>query len=192
MKLSVGFPFGALAALVAAPVALAHSSISPPVAKANTLQQFTLEVQAEKEGATTNRIEITIPEGFDVETFAAAPGWKRQAVSAGSGEEQHAQRVVWTGGESAPREDPVFHFTGTLQSARTFAVEVRQTYSDGSVVDWAGPRASEHPAAYVEGFSSIGGGGSSTLAIVALIVGALGVLLGIVALAIASGRRTLT
>jgi hypothetical protein len=51
------------------------------------------------------------------------------------------------------------------------------------VVEWAGPEGSEQPAAFVEGVSSLGGGGTTTLPIVALIIGAVGVLLGIAGLA---------
>ena len=64
-------------ALVLTSAAAAHSSISPPIAKAKTLQQFTLEVQAEKENARTTRVEVTFPDGFNVETFPATLGWKR-------------------------------------------------------------------------------------------------------------------
>jgi len=59
---------------------------------------------------------------------------------------------------------------------------VRQTYSNGKVVDWSGAESSDTPAPRVEAVSSFGGS-SSTLTIVALVVGAIGVLLGIVALA---------
>ncbi len=67
---------------------------------------------------------------------------------------------------------------------------MRQTYSDGSVVDWSGSESSDTPAPIVEVVSSLrGGGGSSTLAIVALVVGALGIIVGLVALL--GGRRDL-
>jgi len=172
-----------LVALAVAPHAWAHASITAPVVKAKTLQQFTLDVQAEKENATTTRVEVDFPEGFEVETFPASPGWKRSAVTEGGGEEAPVRRVVWSGREQSRRADPVFHFTGTLAAAKTYAVEVRQVYSDGEVVDWDGPEGSERPAAFVEGVSSFGDNSGSTLAIVALIVAGIGAMLGIVALA---------
>ena len=141
-----------------------------PSLRRKTLQQFTLEVQAEKEGARTTTVELSVPGGFNIESFADTPGWKRQVTSEGSCEEAHAQRVVWTGAEKSGRDDPVFHFTATLDSAKTYAVKVRQVYDDGSLVDWDGPADSEQPAAFVKGVSSIGGGGRTTLTIVALIV----------------------
>ena len=42
-------------ALVLADAAFAHAIVSPPVAKAKVLQQFTLSVPTEEEGATTTR-----------------------------------------------------------------------------------------------------------------------------------------
>jgi hypothetical protein len=59
---------------------------------------------------------------------------------------------------------------------------VRQTYSNGKIVDWSGSESSDTPAPTIEGVSDLGGGGSSTLAIVALIVAAVGVLLAVVGL----------
>lgn len=162
--------------------AAAHSSISPPVAKTNTLQQFTLDLQAEKPDAVTTRVEVDFPDGFHVETFPAVPGWKRSAVTKGSGEEEAAvRRVVWTGREASPDADPVFRFTGTLADAKSYGVKVRQIYSDGEVEDWSGPEGSEKPAAFVEGVSSLGGS-SSTLAIVALVVSGIAVLVAVVGL----------
>jgi hypothetical protein len=49
-------------------------------------------------------------------------------------------------------------------------------------VDWTGSESSDTPAPTIEAVSSFGGSGS-TLTIVALIVGGIGVLLGIVGLA---------
>jgi hypothetical protein len=66
---------------------------------------------------------------------------------------------------------------------------VLQTYSDGSLVDWSGAESSDAPAPSIEAKSSLGGGGTSTLTIVALVVGALGVVLGAIALFSRSGRQ---
>ena len=176
-------------AFVLASGAWAHSSINPPVAKAKTLQPFTLELQAEKENARTTRVEVTFPEGFNVETFPARPGWKRTAVTEGDGEEGRVLRVVWTGGEPTPRDDPVFQFTGTLDGAKTYGVEVRQSYSDGSVDNWEGPEGSEEPAAFVEGVSSLGGGETGIVPWVALVLGGLGLVFGVVALVSRGGRE---
>jgi uncharacterized protein YcnI len=179
----------ATGAMMIAPEALAHASISPPVAQTSTLQQFTLEVQAEKEGPKTTTVEMTVPDRFNIESFANTPGWERRITAQGSGEEAHAQHVVWTGVEGSARDDPVFHFTGTLEWPKTYGVKIRQVYTDGSLVDWDGPADSEEPAAYVKGVSSIGGGGRTTLTIVALVLAGIGVLIAVVGLVGRAGGR---
>jgi uncharacterized protein YcnI len=173
----------AAATLVLAGRASAHAIVSPPVAKAKDSQQFTLSVPTEEEGATTTEIELTVPDGLAIDSFEPSPGWKRSQQAAGSGEERVIQKVTWTGGKVPTDEDAVFRFNGSLDSSKTYTVPVRQTYSNGKVVDWSGSESSDTPAPRVEGVSSFGGGSSSTLTIVALIVGAIGVLLGILGLA---------
>jgi periplasmic copper chaperone A len=87
----------------------------------------------------------------------------------------------------------VLSFTGVPAKAKDYAFAVRQTYSDGSVVVWSGDESSDTPAAHLaataEASSSGGGSDSSkTIAIVALIVGGLGLLVG--GAGLLSGRRT--
>jgi uncharacterized protein YcnI len=178
------------AVLVWAPAALAHAAISPPVAKTRVLQQFTLAVPTEKEGATTTEVELTVPDGVAIDSFEPEPGWTRRVSQTGSGESAVVQRVTWTGGHVPTDEDAVFHFQGTLTGgSRDYVFQVRQTYSDGSVVNWDGPESSDAPSPVVEG-SSLGGGPSTPLVIAALVVGAVGVLIGVIGLV--AGRRPLT
>jgi uncharacterized protein YcnI len=183
MRKAVVLVAAATFALVLAREAFAHAVVSPPVAKAKVLQQFVLSVPTEEEGATTKQIEMTVPSGFAIDSFEPAPGWKRQEQATGSGEERVIQTVRWSGGSVPTDEDAVFRFNASLASDKTYTVKVRQMYSDGKIVDWTGSESSDTPAPLVEGVSSLGGGGTTTLTIVALIVGAVGVLLGIAALA---------
>jgi uncharacterized protein YcnI len=177
------------AALVAAAAASAHAIVSPAVALDKKLQQFTLSVPTEKEGLTTSEIQLTVPSGFAIDSFEPAPaGWKQQVQSTGSGESAIVQKVTWTGGHVPTDEDAVFRFNGSTTGAKTYTFDVRQTYSDGSVVEWSGPESSDTPAPAIEAVSSLGGGGSPTLAIVALAVGILALLVGVVALATRGGR----
>jgi uncharacterized protein YcnI len=173
----------AVCTLVLASVASAHALMSPPVAKSKVLQQFTLSVPTEEEGATTTEIELTVPDGFAIDSFEPSPGWKRAESAAGSGEARVIQKVTWSGGKVPTDEDAVFRFNGSLRSDKTYTFEVRQTYSDGKVVDWTGPESSDTPAPTIEAVSDLGGGSSSTLTIVALVLAAVGVVLGIVGLA---------
>jgi len=176
-------------ALVAAGGAWAHATISPPVAKAKVLQQFTLSVPTEKEGATTTTIELIPPSGFAIDSFEPSPGWKREVKAQGSGEEAAIQGVTWTGGSVPTSEDSVFRFNASVDSAKAYTFDVKQTYSDGTVVDWSGPESSDTPAPVVEGVSSLGGGSSSTLPIVAIALAAVALLLAVVGLA--SSKRSL-
>jgi uncharacterized protein YcnI len=176
------------AVLVWTPAALAHASISPPVAKTGVLQQFTLAVPTEKANATTTRIELTVPVGVAIDSFEAAPGWTRQQV--GHGGPLSPLTIRWTGGRVPTDDDAVFHFQGTLTGgSKDYVFQVRQTYSDGSVVDWNGPESSDSPSPVVEG-SSLSGGPSILLVIAALVVGAVGVVIGVIGLL--AGRRPLT
>ena len=169
--------------------AWAHAEISPPVTKSKTLQLFTLAVPTEKEGLTTTKIELTLPSGFGIDSFVSETGWKRQLQQTGSGENAVIQKITWTGGNVPTGEDAIFQFLASPDSSKTYTFGVRQTYSDGSVVDWSGPESSDTPAPRIEAKSSLGGGGSSTLSIIALVVGGIGVLLGAVALATRGGSR---
>jgi uncharacterized protein YcnI len=168
--------------------AFAHAEVSPPVAMAKAGQVFTLAVPTEEEGATTTTVELTPPAGFAIDSFAPSPGWKREVKQTGEGEDAVIQQVTWSGGNVPTDEDALFQFVATPDSATTYTFAVRQTYSNGKVVDWSGSESSDTPAPTVEAKSSLGGG-SSTLTIVALVLGGVGVVLGLIALL--AGRRAL-
>jgi uncharacterized protein YcnI len=190
-------PLLAAAAAVAAALALAapafgHAVVSPPVAQSGTLQVFTLSVPTEREDRRTTEVELTVPKGFAIDSFAPAPGWRRKVSSTGSGESAVVSKVIWSGGSVPTEEDAVFQFNATATDDETYTFGVRQIYDDGSVVDWTGDESSDTPAPQVAAKASLGGGGSSTLTIVALIVGAAGVLLAIVALLASRGERPVT
>ena len=180
----------ATAALVVASSASAHAEVSPPVALSNHLQLFTLAVPTEKENAETTEVELTPPAGFSIDSFVPSPWWKRTLQQTGSGENAVITKVTWSGGKVPTEDDAVFQFLGQPSSGKTYTFGVRQTYSDGSVVDWNGPESSDTPAPTVEAKSSLGGGGTSTLTIVALVLGALGTVIAVVAL-VSGGRRAL-
>ena len=178
-----------LTGLAFASSAWAHAEISPPVTKSKTAQLFTVAVPTEKEGLTTTKVELTPPSGFGIDSFVPAVGWKRQLQETGSGENAVIQKVTWTGGRVPTDEDAVFQFLASADSNKTYTFTVRQTYSDGSVVDWSGPESSDTPAPTIEAKSSLGGGGSSTLAIIALAVAGVAVVLSGLSLAMRGGTR---
>jgi uncharacterized protein YcnI len=182
----------ALAALATAAAASAHAIVSPAVALDKKLQQFTLSVPTEKEKLTTTEIELTVPSGFAIDSFEPPPtGWKMQVQATGSGDSAVVQKVTWTGGHVPTDEDAVFRFNASTSGAKTYTFDVRQTYSDGSIVDWNGPETADTPAPTIDALSSIGGGGTSTLTIVALVLAGVALLVALGSL-VSRGGRSLT
>src|SRR3954464_471874 len=182
-------PLHAARSLPLAAPACGHAVISPPVVEPATLQVFTLSVPTEREDRTTTSIELTAPKGCAIHSFAPARGWRRKVSSTGSGEGAVVNRVTWTGGAVPTEEDAVFQFNASASAAQTYTFQVRQTYDDETVVDWSGAESSDTPAPQIEARDSLGGSGSSTIAIVALITAGLAVLLAAAALLGARGGR---
>ena len=181
----------AVLAFAAAP-AFGHAVVSPPVVESGALQVFTLSVPTERDDRLTTGIELTVPKGFAIDSFAPARGWKRKVTATGSGETAVVTTVTWTGGSVPTGEDAVFQFNATASTSQTYTFKVRQTYDDEAVVDWSGDEGSDTPAPRIEAKASLGGGGSSTIAIVALMAGTLGILFGLVAILSVRGDRPLT
>jgi uncharacterized protein YcnI len=176
-------------ALIAPALASAHARVSPAVSLSGELQLYSLAIPTEKANLTTNKIVMTVPNGFGIDSFVPPPpGWKMTQQTTGSGNSAVITKVAWTGGRTPTGEDSLFQFLAQPASAQTYTFEVQQTYSDGSIVNWSGPESSDSPAPTIKAVSSIGGGGTSTLAIVALIVAVLGLLAGGFALVTAAGR----
>src|SRR2546421_295030 len=90
--------------------------------------------------------------------------------------------------ESASAHARVSPPVALAKEGQVFTLGVRQTYSDGTVVDWSGPESSDTPAPVVKSVSSLGGGGSSTLAIVAVAIAAVALLLSLGGLLVRGGR----
>jgi len=172
----------ALAATLAAAVGLslpaiasAHARLSPAVSLSGKLQLYSLAVPTEKSEVTTTKVVMTVPSGFGVDSFVApAAPWKVRLAQTGSGDGAVITKVTLTGGSTPTGEDTLFQFLAQPSSAKTYTFQVQQTYSDGSIVNWAGPESSAAPAPTIDAVSSIGGGGTSVLTIVALVLGTLG------------------
>jgi uncharacterized protein YcnI len=181
----------ALAPLAVAATASAHANVSPAVVLAKAGEVFTLAVPTEKDGATTASIELSPPKGFSIDSFVAAPGWKRTVQQTGSGDSAVITKVTWTGGSVPTGEATGFEFLATAASAGTYTFGVRQTYSDGTVVNWSGPESSDTPSASIDAVSSFGGGGTSMLAIVGVALGALALVLAGAGLLRGTGGRAI-
>ena len=178
----------ALAALVFSASAFAHARVSPPVGLAKQLQLFTLAVPTERANAQTAAVELTLPAGFSIDSFVPSPGWMRSVQQLGSGEEAVIQKVTWAGGKVPTGEDATFSFLALPAAAKTYTFAVKQTYTDGAVVEWSGPESSDAPAPTVKTATSLAGGGTSTLGIVALALAAIALIVAVVGLVARSGR----
>lgn len=185
------FAAAALGALALAGAAAAHARLSPAVSLSGELQLYSLAIPTEKQGLTTTKIVMTVPQGFGIDSFVASPGWTRQVQSSGSGDNAVVQQVTWTGGHTPTGEDSLFQFLAQPAKNGAYTFQVRQTYSDGSIVDWSGPESADAPAPTIRAVSAIGGGGSSTLSIVALALAGVALLVALGALLRGTGGREL-
>ncbi len=168
----------AVSAVVPA-VASAHAIVAPSVSLSGKLQLYSLVVPTEKEGVTTSKVVLTVPSGFGIDSVAPPPsGWTQTVQHTGSGENAVVTNATWSGGKTPTGEDAVFQFLAEPSSAKTYTFTVQQTYSDGSIVNWSGPESSDSPAPTIAVKSSLGGGGSSVLSVVALVVGVLALAVG--------------
>jgi uncharacterized protein YcnI len=188
-RLALG-AFVVFAALTFAASAFAHARMSPPVALAKQLQLFTLAVPTEKENAQTTTIVLTLPAGFGIDSFVPSPGWTRTVQQNGSGENAVIQQVTWTGGKVPTGEDATFSFLAVPSASKTYTFDVKQSYTDGSVVEWNGAESSDAPAPTINSESSLGGG-TSTLSIVALALAAVALIAAVAGLFARGGGRTL-
>ena len=165
--------------------AFAHARIGPGHVLKGDVESFVLVVPGEKEGLATTGVHLTIPEGFRLRVAGDVPGWTKKVTTAGTGEDVRITAVDWTG-SAPPETTAVFSIVGSAAESGSYALPDRQTYSDGSVADWSGPESADAPAPVVKVASDLGGG-TSPLTIVALVLGALGAVLGVAAL-VARGR----
>ena len=126
---------------------MAHAKVSPPPIEKGNDYVFTVAVPTESESASTTRVELTPPEGFTLDAVTPTPGWQVAVEKSGSGESAVITKITWSGGSIPPEQATNFSIVGEAESAEDYAFDVRQTYSDGTVVDWNGPESSRHARA---------------------------------------------
>ncbi len=205
-----------LAALLAAPAAAqAHVTLQPSNAPAGGFTRLDVRVPNEKEDAATTKVDVQLPAGFEFASYEPVPGWTVKVTRSG----EEVSRITWTGdGEQGVVEPGQFQDFGLSlrmpegEAGAKLTFKALQTYDDGEVVRWIGPEDADEPAPVVtlEAAGAAGGGhsepaaagageaqaavtsedgGSQALSIVALAVGALGLLAGLAALATTRRRE---
>jgi periplasmic copper chaperone A len=198
----------AAAGLLAAPaVAGAHVTVQPDQVPAGGFTRLDVRVPNETDNATTTKVELQLPDGFAEASYEPVPGWKvkvtkaklPQPVKTDDGTvTEEVKRITWSGGALPPGAFQDFGLSVQVpgKAGQTLTFKALQTYSNGQVVRWIGPESSDNPAPTVKltnasattvapagaPASSGDSGGSDALGIVALVVGALGLATGVVAI----------
>jgi periplasmic copper chaperone A len=191
----------AAAALLAPAAASAHVTLQPDSAPAGGFTRLDVRVPNERDDKGTTKVAVQFPEGFEHASYEPAPGWDVEVARKGDFVDTITFTAQSAGDAIAPGQFRDFGLSvgipeGEPGDALTF--KALQTYAGGEVVRWIGPADGDEPAPQVTlteaeehgaapahdeaaapaAASSDDGGGSDTLAIVALAVGALGLLAG--------------
>ena len=128
----------------------AHAHLSPPIVPAEE-EPGVHARRADREGRRDDdEGRADAADGFSIDSFIPVAGWKRTVDQNGSrrGRDDHESDVGRRRGCRPARRG--FQFLGRADSSKTYTFGIRQTYSDGSVVDWNGAESSETPAATIE------------------------------------------
>jgi periplasmic copper chaperone A len=199
-----------MAALASPGVASAHVTLQPSEAPAEAFVREDIRVPNEQDKASTTKVDVKLPDGFVDVSYAPVPGWRvkvtkeklAQPIKTEDGEvTEQVTRMTWSGGKIGPGQFQDFPISvqipGNAGDVLTF--KVVQTYDNGDLTRWIGPPDADEPAPQVKVTAAEGSetastdaaaskdsssnDDSNTLAIIALIVGALGLLAGGAALA---------
>jgi periplasmic copper chaperone A len=191
--------------LLACPaVAGAHVTVQPDTATAGGFTRLDVRVPSERDVATT-KVELQLPDGFAEASWEPVPGWKvnvtkaklPQPVKTDDGEvTEEVEQITWSGGSIPPGAFQDFGLSVQIpDKGGKLTFKALQTYADGHVVRWIGPQDSDNPAPTVdvtsgaEASSTPGSSaGTDTVSIIALVLGALGLIAGLVALATRRSR----
>lgn len=140
---------GAVLALVVPLAASAHVTIGTNQADPGSYPVIDFQVPTESATATTTSIDITLPADTPFGHVATVPvaGWDAELVKDGD----TVTHVVWTaqpGHEITADQYGIFPvLLGDVPDTGSIVLPVAQTYSDGTVVEWADTTEDgEHPA----------------------------------------------
>jgi periplasmic copper chaperone A len=151
---------GILAALVAAPVAVAHVTLNPREWEAGGFAKFDVRVPNERDDGDTTRVVMKFPPEVISASFQPTPGWDRSVKMVQLDEpiddegEQITERidtVTWSGGRIRPGEfqefGVSFQVPEDVEPGTALAFPSVQTYSNpNETVRWIGEEESDTPA----------------------------------------------
>lgn len=153
--------------LLAIPVAAqAHVTVSPDTAVAGSYVTLVFKVPTEKADASTTRVEVDLPTDhpFTAVSYQPVAGWTTTITTAklptpvqedGTTITEAPTEIVWTATKGAAIKPGQFQqfpvSVGVVPDVPSLSFVAKQTYSDGSIVEWdqpteAGRPEPEHPA----------------------------------------------
>jgi uncharacterized protein YcnI len=184
----------------------AHVTLQPSEAPAKGFLVEDVRVPNEEPSANTTKIAVQFPDGFAEVSFQPVPGWSvkvkktklAKPITTDEGDKltEQVSQVTWSGGKIAPGQFQDFPVSVQIpdKAGSTLTFKALQTYDNGKVVRWIGTPSAQDPAPQVKitpaaaetaaatpAASSAEGkddSDSKALPIIALIVGALGLLAG--------------
>lgn len=139
--------FAALAAMtLATQPAVAHVTIDPGSAPANSTVRATFRVPHGCDGAAMTRLTIRLPEGITQARPMPKPGWTLRlvpranaAAPGGHGEARELSEIIWEGGrlEDAHYDEFVLRFRLPDRPGETFYIPAVQECEGGRTAAWA-------------------------------------------------------
>ncbi|HUR87087.1 MAG TPA: YcnI family protein [Solirubrobacteraceae bacterium] len=136
----------AIAVLLALPAAAgAHVTLQPETAPAGGFTRLDVRVPNEEESAATTKVVVQLPAGFDAPSYEPVAGWRISTA-------KDSVTFTATGDGIEPGEFQDFGLSvavpdGKVGSKLTF--KALQTYEGGDVVRWIGAPGSDRPAPQV-------------------------------------------
>lgn len=132
----------AVAAAVLPTLSWAHAVVFPRTSAPGAYEKYVLRVPNEKAVATI-RVELHVPTGVRVTSFADVPGWQLEIVTDSA---KAITAAVWTG-NLPPQRFVEFPFVAVNPNTDAQIVwPAYQTYADNERVEWTGPEGSSAPA----------------------------------------------
>lgn len=147
--------------LLTIPIAAqAHVTVNPNTAVAGTYTTLVFKVPTEKANASTIKLEIDLPADhpFTSAAYQPVPGWTAtvttvklpKPVKTDDGVVTEAPtKIVWTASAGAAIKPGQFQqfpvSVGVVPNVPSVSFVAKQTYSDGSVVDWDQPTKPGQP-----------------------------------------------
>jgi uncharacterized protein YcnI len=194
------FVIAALAAALLIPTTVqAHVTLQPSTAPAGGYTRLDVRVPNERDDASTREVQLQFPEGFESASYAPVPGWTVKVAKEG----ERLTTITWTAEDEDDAIPPgAFQDFGLSlrmpEQEGPLTFKALQTYTGGEVVRWIGAEDADNPAPIVTVTAAQQGEApaatpapaaaptedddGNTLALVALIVGALGLVTGVAGL----------